>query len=339
MPRIEDVLSPRNLVDYTKKPPVAPMKLEELFPESKQTELQIEMIKGGNGNPVIASIHAFDSEAQIGSREGFTGDLAELALTKRKFRLKEKDLIALLTPRTDREATLARDRVYDDVDRLILSIKARFEKMRGDVLATGKQVINENGYHATIDYGVPNTHKGNLSWSTGTPDILGDIYTLCNTITGDTGFTPVKALTSTKVVNIMLRDDKVRAAAFGTEKDRILTLPGLNQLLTSMGLPKIAVYDARYRKENAKGNYVTARYFDEDTITFMPDGKMGDTFYGPTAEELKLVKNNTVDASMIDKIAMVHYTTEDPVADWVKAAATGMVTFPYADQVFIGKVQ
>lgn len=338
MPRIEDILSPKNLVDYTKEAPQPAMALREIFPESKQTELEVEMIKGANEKPVTAHIHAFDTEAEVASREGYKGDIAQLALVKRKFRLSEKDIIAIETPRSDEEARMAIRRVYNDIDRLTNAINTRFEAMRGEVLCTGKQVINENGYKTTLDYGVPNAHKQSYTWSTGTPKILDDIYNACDLIVRDTGFTPTRILTSRKVLNIILKDTTVRSAVLGTEKDRVLVLNNLNQTLTSMGLPTIATYDAQYRKQNKNGSYTTARYFDEDTIVFMPAGKMGDTFFGPTAEEIRARQDPASQVQSYGNIIVQHYFTQDPVGEWIKGAATGMVTFPYADQVIIGTV-
>ncbi|HBF9649323.1 TPA: capsid protein, partial [Clostridioides difficile] len=32
------------------------------------------------------------------------------------------------------------------------------------------------------------------------------------------------------------------------------------------------------------------------------------------------------------------YSTADPVAKWIKAVATALPSFPYADQVFMGTI-
>ena len=185
---VADVLSAKNLIDYTSLAPVQPRVLSELFPETKQSELTIEMIRGASDKPVTAHIHAFDTEAEIGDREGFKKDIADLALIKKKIPLREKEIIALEHPRTDAEFNMVRNQVYNDVDRLVESIYTRVEAMRGEALTTGRLVINENNYRQTINYGVPNNHKGSHTWSTGTPDILGDIYTDVDTIVADTGF-------------------------------------------------------------------------------------------------------------------------------------------------------
>lgn len=66
---------------------------------------------------------------------------------------------------------------------------------------------------------------------------------------------------------------------------------------------------------------------------------MGETLFGLTAEELELRKKPDVDITEIGNVIIEHYATNDPVAKWIKAVATSLVTFPYADQVFIGKIK
>ena len=70
----------------------------------------------------------------------------------------------------------------------------------------------------------------------------------------------------------------------------------------------------------------------------MPDGKLGDTFYGITAEELELRNNPDVDVSAVGNVVVVPYDTIDPVGRWIKAVATAMPSVPYADQVFIATI-
>lgn len=339
MASIQDVLSYKELIDYTKTRAPQKMALEELFPARKTEALEVKMIRGANNLPVSASIHAFDTEAEIDQREKLGYDLADLALIKRKRKLSEKEIILLEQPRNDAEEREAIQRVYDDVDALQGSVLTRVEAMRGEALSSGKLVINENGYKATIDYGVPSAHKGTFTWSSGTPDMLGDMDRVVDRVVEDTGFTPTRVLTSKKNLNRMLRDEKVRKAIFGVNSDRLLNKRELNAFLQSQDLPQIAVYDAKFRVLKANGSYITKRFFAESAFVFMPDGRLGETLFGLTAEELELRKRGDVDISEIGNVIIEHYATNDPVAKWVKAVATGLVTFPCADQVYQAEVK
>ncbi len=339
MPSVEDLLNPKELIDYTKNRAKQAKALEELFPSRKTEALEIKMIKGANNLPVSASVHAFDTEAEIDQRESTGYDVAELALIKRKRKLSEKEIIRLETPRNNAEEREAIDKIYGDVDYLQDSVLTRAEAMRGEALSTGKLAINENGYKAEIDYGVPAAHKNTFTWSAGSVDILLDMDSSVDRIVKDTGFTPTRVLTSKKNLSFVLRDEKVRKAVFGVNSDKLLTRQELNAFLKTQDLPQIAIYDAQYRLLNAKGDYAAKRYFTESAFVFMPDGTMGETLFGLTPEELALRKKDGVEISDIGNVIIEQYATNDPVAKWIKAVATALVTFPCAGQVYIATIK
>lgn len=260
--------------------------------------------------------------------------MQDLALIKRKIRLSEKELIALESPRNSMEEAEMIRKIYSDVDQLVAAVRARVEAMRMEALSSGKIVINENGIKASIDYGMPSNHKTTKTWKSGTPKILEDMDSCVNQIVKDTGFTPTRVLTSKTILNVILRDSTIRAAVFGVNSAKMLTVAELNAFLAQQSLPQIAIYDKMYRLQGRDGKYRSVRYLPEDAFVMMPDGKMGDTFYGLTAEELALRNQPDIDISSIGNIIVAMYATFDPVAKWVKAVATAMPSFPYADQVF-----
>ncbi len=338
MPRIEELLSLRELVDYTQTRQFPPLMGEVLFPEQKIDALEIEMLKGANNLPVAASVHSFDTETEIASREGINAAIQDLALIKRKQKISEKELIALNAPRSKQEEKQVIARIFNDVDNLVNGVRARVEALRMEALGTGKIVLNENGVKGTIDFGVPIGQKSTKQWISGTPDVLTDIFDMVNTVVTATGVTPTRALTSRKVLNHILKDEKIRQAMFGINSAKVANLNDLNQMLESQGLPRIATYDGMYRTQDEKGKYITKRYFKEDSFVLMPEGKLGDTFYGLTAEEVRLRNTPGVDIEMFGNILAQHYTTNDPVAEWIKAVATAMPSFPAANQIYIATI-
>lgn len=338
MPRVEELLTPRELIDYTKERVQEPYMGEYLFPEDKREALEIDMVKGASNLPVSAKVHAFDTEAEIGSREGAEVFTQDLALIKKKIKIPEKTIIALESPRNDKEEEDMIKRIFQDVDNLVASVRTRVECMRMEALSTGKILINENGVKASIDYGMPADHKAAKTWLSGTPTILEDMDAMVDKVVNDTGFTPTRALTSKKVLNAILRDERIRAAVYGVNSAKLLTVAELNAFLAQQKLPQIAIYDKKYRVQDAKGKYTAKRFLPEDVFVMMPDGKMGDTFYGVTAEELELRRNPAVDISEAGKIIVCQYNTIDPVAKWIKAVATALPSFPYADQVFAATI-
>ena len=339
MPRIEELFSTNELINYTRERQQPAMLGAVLFPEDKIEDVEFEMIKGANNLPVAASVHAFDTETEVGSREGLSKGFAEIALIKRKMRLGEKDIIKLHTPRTKAEEEQIIKKLFNDVDTLNLSVNARIEALRLEAVSTGELNIDENKVKVKIDYGVPTAQKNQAkTWKSGTPEILTDIYDMCNVVVGKSGALPKRILTSNTILAAILKDEKVRRAALGINYEMMLTRNKLNELLVSMDLPPIVIYDAQYRVQNKSGNYTTKRYLPENKFILMPEGKLGDTIYGLTAEELALRDKEGVDIENIGNVIIEQYATTDPVATWVKAVTTALPSMPYADELFIANI-
>lgn len=59
------------------------------------------------------------------------------------------------------------------------------------------------------------------------------------------------------------------------------------------------------------------------------------SLYGPTAEEIRLQRDPSIDIRLVGKIlALVYEEDKDPVSTWEKAVATALPSFPYSDEVF-----
>ena len=98
MPRVEELLTPQELIDYTKERQTEAYMGELLFPERKTEAMEIKMIKGASDLPVSAHIHAFDTETELGSREGADYSMQDLALIKRKSAWARRKLLPLKVP-------------------------------------------------------------------------------------------------------------------------------------------------------------------------------------------------------------------------------------------------
>lgn len=306
-----------------------------LFPFKKITELKFEYVKGANNLPVMAKIHAFNSEAEIASRDGADKVSGELALIKRKIKLDETDIIKLNSPRNNREEQQIIDKIYNDVDNMMDSVYARVEYMTLEALQTGKIVINENNMKATIDYQTPANHKVTLSgtnlWTDAACKILEDIYNGTDKIVQDTGITPTRALTTKNIVNIILKDVNIRKAIFGVNADRLATLADLNNLLSAQDLPIIATYDEQVRAQKEDGTYETLKYMQGDKFLILPEGELGETLFAPTAEEIRSKVANGDEYVFVQ----LYDSSQDPVGTWTKAASIAMPTFPMADAVYM----
>lgn len=335
MPNILELFNQKEVLNYLTNREYPTLLGESLFPEVKRQSLEFDVIKGARKVPVIASVHAFDTEAEIGSREASRQAL-ELALIKRKIQLNEKDIIALENPRNSAEQQYLMSQVFNDIDALVAGVKARVEAMRMEVLANGTITLAENGLTATIDYGVPAENKEALAgtdlWTdTANSDPIADLERWADQLNG----TATRALTSKTVLNALMRHPKIVGAIFGNNSQRVPTRQDLNAFLQQHDLPVIGVYDQKYRKQAANGSYTTARYFPNNKFVMFGADTLGETIYGPTAEEIRLTRDPNIQTNTIGNVlAMVYEEGKDPVATWTKAVATALPSFPAADEVF-----
>lgn len=339
MPRVEEVFNTKELINYYKERKMAPMLGESLFPERKIQDIEFDMILGRGGVPVSASVHAFDTQTQIASREAIQRGAQALALIKRQIPIREKEIIKIQNPRTDSELEFVLSQLYNDSEKMLESVRVRVEAMRMELASTGKVKIEENGVKVTLDYGLPSGNKKSFDWSNlEKAKPLDDIKTLVKAVKTQSGTVATRALTSSTVIDTICSCLSVRKAIFGTNSDMIVTLEDLNKLLSRMGLPKFVAYDELYRIETAKG-FETKRYFPEKTISIFSSNTLGETIYGLTAEEIELIGDGNMDeASMIGNIFVGSYSTVDPVAKFTKAAATALPSAPHADEIGIAAI-
>ncbi|WP_346890745.1 major capsid protein [Clostridium sp. UBA3887] len=339
MPRIEEVFNTKELINYFKERKVTPMLGESLFPERKIQDIEFDMILGSGGLPVSAEVHAYDTKTQLASREAIEKGVASLALIKRQIKIAEKEIIKVQNPRTDAELAFVLSQLYNDSEKMFEGIKVRVEAMRMEATSTGKIKIEENGVKVTLDYGVPTANKKSFNWSdAATSKPLDDLETLASAVETTCGRRPSRALTSRKIVKAICASESVRKAINGVNSDKIITLAQLNELLVQCELPVFITYEGKYKVEGAKG-FTTKRYFPENVISMFGDAPLGETIYGLTAEEVKLIGDGKMEeASMVGNIFVGTYTSIDPVGEFTKAAATALPSFPHAEELGIATI-
>lgn len=336
MDGILEIFDQKGIINYLKDRVYPTYMGTELFPEEKRDELKFDELSEGSNIPVIASVTAFDAEAEIGTREAQERSM-ELALIKRKMQLKEEEIIKILHPRTNVEKKQLINRVYADVDNLVMSVIARIELMRMEIVSKGTVTLSENDLTAVLDYGIPDDHKAvNVNWDAENSDPISDIMTWFNKL----GTKPSRVITSNTVLAKLTRHPNVVAALYGNGAKRIATVGELNTYLESLGLPKIYTNDETYRKQLKNGTYETKRFFPENCFSLIPGETLGKTIYGPTAEEVRLSTKPEIDVEAIGKIlAMMYEESTDPVSTWIKAVATSLPSLACADKIFQAQIK
>lgn len=347
MPDIHEVLNATNYQDYINEIPIDNGPIDTLFPETKTDSFELEYIVGANNLPIAASVHSQDAETQIAEREGLEIVKQELAEVRRKVKLSARDAEIIETPRSDSELENKIASLYDDAFNMFQAVSTRFIAMAWEVFTSGEITFNENGFTGKVDYKLPKDNVKTVTsgnrWDAQTEgkyqhDVLKDLKEWADKIQSTVGVRPNRALTSQRVINIVLQNAKIRAGLFGVNADRILTLPELNSFLSAMGLPEFVAYDGIYRKPKTKGKgYDVVRYTPEDTVVLYVDGQQGTRTFGRSDEELVFKRSNDHKGVKVGNIFVDTFDEFDPPALWTRASGKGMPSFPNANQVFIAK--
>lgn len=290
----------------------------KLFPMVKTPNLKVAMynLTKGAAVPVIALVHAFDSEARIGDRPNFEEVSAELLLIKEKInqgeelRKKVKDMGMDASERTLIAA------IYDDIANEIMKVLTAFERRACEALSTGKCVVDENGAKKTVDFKLDNANKIDFaSWATPAHDIVADIASLKVASKNKI----VRQIISSKVLGYMLANEKMNAFA----NAQLLPMTQdfvANYISNALGI-EIIVDDRTYKTAYNGGKEY--RFFDENTvISLTTRGTVGQTLMTSTPTE----DANKTDATY-GYVAVHQWTTDDPYTSWTKAEGVGLPVF------------
>lgn len=303
----------------------------KLFPMARTENMKVaimDLVEGGEV-PVMALVHAFDTEADIGDRPDLKEFKAELLLVKRKLDQGEALRKKINDAGMTREEENIIRAVYNDASNLIAQVLTRFEVMADEALCTGKLHIVENNANIDVDYGLPAKHRLTVqNWSNSATDILGDLVKIKKASKNKI----VRALVSDKVMGYILGNATLGNIA--SKQGEYLTEEFAKSYIQSkFGIEFIVVGGTYKLKHQSETEY---NFFDEDVIVFLTtNGEVGKLFVTTTPEEdvnMGAVRTNGF-------VAVSQWIGTDPVTVWTKASAVGFPAFRNIKQLYICSVK
>lgn len=320
-----------------------------LFPARKQLGLDLSWIKGAQGLPVALTPSAFDVKATLRDRIGVKKIETEMPFFREAMRIGEKDRqeINKLLAASNR-ATLepVLNRIFDDAGNLIAGAEVQAERMRMQLLSTGKiKITAENRMSYDYDYKLPSTHKATLGtgdtvkWSaTTTATPVQDIQGWQDKVEEDTGIRPTRAVCTRKTWNYLLANKSIKLdmnPAGG--QNIILTDSMLQQYLSAkLGL-SVAVYNKKYQVTLGGASYL---FFPDEVFTLIPEGNLGNTYFGTTPEESDLLSGGTDAEVQIVNTGVAVTTIKEPHPVNVQTIVSAIMlpSFEAIDSIFIATV-
>lgn len=300
-----------------------------LFPMVKTANMKLAIanLMDGADIPVMAFVHALDTEARIGDRASYSEIKVELLLIKEKLNQGEELKKKILDLGMSRDGNAILMQVFNDIENLISRVLTRIEVMACELLSTGKITVKENGVDVEIDFHLPATHVIEFSdWSNPEHNIVADLI-------------KVKELSDDKIVRALIPkpifahvlqngamiDVAAKQGKFVTQEW------ARNYLGTELGMDLFVTTGSYKKKASDKNSF---HFFKQDTITFLTtDGEVGKTFVTSTPEE-----DFGVASEMSGYVSVTQYKTEDPAGIWTKASAVALPCPANINSIYLATV-
>ncbi len=320
-----------------------------LFPAKKQLGLDLSWIKGRDGLPVALTPSAFDAKATLRDRIGVEEISTEMPFFRESMRIGEKERQELLKVSDSANAAMMQpiiNKIYDDAGQLIAGAEVVAERMRMQLLSTGKIsiVATKDRVAYNYDYKHNSALKETLATSTDkwndfeNSRPIQDIQRWQQKVQDETGEKPTKAIMTSKTWNYLLMNKSIRLDMNPIGGQNIIMTDSMLQqyLSAKLGL-KVAVYDKRYKLELGGEGY---KFFPDDIVTLIPDTNLGNTYYGTTPEEADLMSGNTdAQVSIVDTgVAVTTIKEPHPVNVFTVVSSIVLPSFEKIDHVFIATV-
>lgn len=348
MPTIFDYVTAKAIASYVTNNPSnnIPYLGATLFPARKKLGLDLAWIKGARGVPVSLQPSAFDAKATLRDRIGFSKIETEMPFFREAMRLGEKDrqeLLRFQDNANDQYIMPMLTQIFDDRAQLVAGAQVIPERMIMQLLSSGQIRITSGETRQDYDYnyGFSGSHKETLTGTAAWPDPnsmpVEDIQRWKRIINQDTGATIKRAICTEKTWGYLMQHPAIRLDMnpIGGQ-NIIMTDAMLRQYLQNKLGITVAVYNKIYALQDGS----THQFFPDDFFTLIPDGNLGNTWYGTTPEEADLMAGATSAEVSIVNTGVAITTIKEPHPVNVETIVSEIVlpSFETMDTVFIAKV-
>ena len=323
-----------------------------LFPAKKKMGLDLKWIKTSKGLPVSLSPSNFDAVSTLRSREGFKLTETEMAFFRESMLVKEADEQEIMRVKdsTDPYAAEVLGRIFDDANTLVDGANVVPERMIMQLLAPSdgspKISIEANGVTYAYNYDPNSTYKtknfASLTtdtdkWSdTTNSDPMDDIATALDAVEAETGERPSIMIVSRKTMDYLKQNAKIKSAilAQNTTATVFMNDNRVKEVFSNELGIRIIVYSKQYKKEDG----TAAKFYPDGFATLIPDGALGNTWYGTTPEERTLMGSGEADVSIVNTgVAVAVTTTSDPVHTKTTVSEIVLPSYERMDSTYVIK--
>lgn len=318
------------------------------FPEKKKQGLDLKWIKTHKGLPISLKASNFDAIPELRAREGLKEEHTQMAFFREGMQIDEtlQQEIDRVTSVDDPYLESALNQIYDDANNLVAGARVVPERMRMQLLATVNGhpmiVINSGGAQYSYDYDPDGSYALNNYVKLSGTSVWSDhakskpLTDLTNTRkkAAKKGIALKYALMTTTTFADLLENDQIKNAILVQNPNATIELT--DSLVTNIiqirtGLT-VVIYDKMYMDENK----VEHAFFPDNKVALLPEGTLGNTWYGVTPEERTARQVADVDVTMYGNIAIAKKVTYGPPAKTeVFASEIVLPSYENMDSVYV----
>lgn len=276
--------------------------LEYYFDNDKQYGLDLSWIKGAGSTPTLLKLSNFDADPTFRDLEGFEVEGTKMPLFREGYLVKEqdrRDIMNLIAAGNGEALELILNKVYKQIQDLIVSAGVTRESLRAQLFTTGKIAINFNGVSYNYDYNLATEQKvaPTNKWNVvATSDPFTDLENWANDAQTRTGVRPTQAVMNSATFALIKKSEAVIALF----KDYQLGVPTnariKDYIRTELQL-EVILYDKQYKQ--VKGSSAQ-KYIPDNVVVLTPDVRLGTTMFGVTTEEDALMREPDVNVAVVD---------------------------------------
>jgi hypothetical protein len=226
--------------------------------------------------------------------------------------------------------------VFDDQITLIDASLAQVERIIMQILTTGYLKINANGVDMEYDYKMPTGHKITVGtpWSDANgANPVEDIQMGIDKIEDDTGVTVTRAACNRITWRALLKNKAIRLDMNPVGGQNVILTDAMLKAYISNKLDvTVTVYNKKFRDEGG----AEQKYIDDGVFVLMPDGNLGNTYYGTTPEESDLQSSNVANVAIVNTgMAVTSTKITDPVNVETKVSMITLPSFERIDEIAV----
>ena len=174
-------------------------------------------------------------------------------------------------------------------------------------------------------------------WSDTTKsDPMDDIATALDAVEAETGERPSIMIVSRKTMDYLKQNAKIKSAilAQNTTATVFMNDNRVKEVFSNELVIRIIVYSKQYKKEDG----TAAKFYPDGFATLIPDGALGNTWYGTTPEERTLMGSGEADVSIVNTgVAVAVTTTSDPVHTKTTVSEIVLPSYERMDSTYVIK--